>query len=219
MPIPPCLSYVEAAALPEAALTSWTNLVIEGHLEDGKSVLITGAASGIGTFAVQLAHGLGAEVVVAGRSLERLERLRPLGAQHCVVLAEGMPDAVRMATEQRGADLAMDLVGGRWLPTTLASLADRGRLVLVGLMDGGKVEIDLADVLRRRLTIRGSVLRGRTRTEKRELVTGFRAFADERLADGSLKPVVDHVAPFERIVDAYGHMAEGGQFGKIVIEI
>lgn len=219
MPIPPRLSYAEAAALPEAALTAWTNLVVEGRLEDGKSVLITGATSGIGTFAVQLAHRLGAEVVVAGRSLERLERLRALGAGHCVVLAEGMPDAVRNATEGRGADLAMDLVGGRWLPSTLASLADRGRLILVGLMAGSSVELDLGEVLRRRLTVRGSVLRGRTRSEKRELVAGFRDFADARLADGSLVPVVDHVAPFDRIADAYQHMAQGGQLGKIVIEL
>ncbi len=218
MPIPPQLSYTDGAALPEAALTAWTNLVVEGHLENGKSVLITGATSGIGTFAVQLARCCGAEVVAAGRSLERLDLLRTLGATHCVVLADGMPEAVRNATEGRGADVAMDLVGGRWLPATLASLADGGRLILVGLMAGRRAELDLGEVLRRRLTLRGSVLRSRSRHEKRELVAGFRAFADERLADGSLMPVVDHVAPFDRIAAAYQHMADGSQLGKIVIE-
>jgi len=219
MPIPPNLSFEEAAALPEAALTSWTNLVAEGGLEDSKSVLITGAASGVGTFAVQLAQALGAEVVVAGRSLERLERLRALGAGHCVLLADGMPEAVRAATRGWGADLALDLVGGHWLEPTLASLADRGCLVLVGFTDGARAEIDLAEILRRRLSIRGSVLRSRSRAEKRELVSAFRAFADERIADGSLMPVIDHVAPFDCIADAYTRMAEGGRFGKIVIHV
>lgn len=219
MPVPADLSFEQAAALPEAALTAWTNLVTEGRIEAGESVLITGAASGVGTFTVQLARALGAEVIVCGRSLERLERLRPLGASRCIVLADGMADAVRAALGGRGADLAIDLVGGRWLEPVLASLANRGRLVLVGVLAGRRAEIDLGEVLRRRLSIKGSVLRGRSRKEKRELVTAFRAFAAEPLARGELQPVIDHVAAFEQIADAYEAMASGGHFGKIVLRL
>ena len=219
MPIPPTWSFEQAAAVPEVALTAWTNLVHEGRLVDGESVLITAATSGVGTFASQLARSLGAQVIACGRSLERLERLRDFGASHCVVLAEGLADSVRAITGGRGADLVIDLVGGCWLNEALASLANGGRLVLVGILGGHRAEIDLGAILRRRLVVRGSVLRARSRKEKRDLVAAFRAFATEPLTRGDLVPVVDHVAPFERIAEAYSGMARGGHLGKIVLRL
>lgn len=216
MPIPEGLSFEDAAALPEVAITAWTNLVVEGRLKAGESVLITGATSGVGTFATQLALALGATVIACGRSLERLERLRDLGAEHLVTLEDGMERSVRDATGGRGVDLVLDLVGGTWMRAFLASLAPRGRLVLVGVLAGRRVELDLFDVLRRRLSIKGSVLRSRSRDEKRDLVAGFWDFASDRLDNGTLRPVVDRVVPFADIADAYTAMAEGGHLGKIV---
>lgn len=219
MPVPEGLGFTDAAALPEVALTSWTNLVHEGGLGEGGSVLVTAAASGVGTFAVQLGRELGARVLVAGRKLERLEPLKELGAETCFELGDDLPRAVREATGGEGVDLVMDLAGGSGVGRLLKALKDRGRLVLVGILAGPRAEIDLAEVLRRRLALVGSVLRARSRTEKARLVADFHAFAADRLADGRLRPVVDRVVPFSGAADAYAEMERGGLWGKIVLEM
>jgi NADPH2:quinone reductase len=217
MPIPEGLSFVEAAAVPESGLTAWTNLVAEGGLAAGEAVLITGATGGVGSFAVQLAAALGGRVIAAGRDRGRLAPLADLGAEALVTLDDDLPEAVRRATGGRGADLALDFVGGEHLPRLLAALAPQGRLILVGLLAGARAEIDLARVLRRHLRIVGSTLRPRPREEKASLVAAFAAFALPRLADGRLRPLVDRVFPFEEAAAAYRRMTEGGGLGKVVL--
>lgn len=219
MPIPDGLSFVEAAALPEAGLTAWTNLVAEGGLVAGETVVVTGANGGVGTFAVQLARELGARVLAAGRDPDRLEPLRALGAAELLTLGPDLAQRVAALTGGRGADLVLDLVGGEHLPALLAALAPRGRLVLVGLMAGARAELDLGAILRRRLRLIGSVLRARSREEKARLVAAFAAFALPRLADGRLRPIVDRTFPFARIADAFAAFARGGVAGKIVVEM
>ncbi|MDX1631248.1 MAG: NAD(P)H-quinone oxidoreductase [Thermoanaerobaculia bacterium] len=219
MPLPENLSFVEGAAVPEVGLTAWTNLVHEGRMDSGETVLITAAASGVGTFAVQLAFELGARVFVAGRKRERLERLRRLGADVCLDLGKSLPAAVREANGGEGVDLALDLVGGPGFVRTLAALRDRGRVVLVGLLDGSRAEVDLADVLRRRLRIRGSVLRSRSREEKARLVEAFRKVALPRLADARLRPIVDRMLPFEELPEAYRVLKEEEVLGKVVVKM
>lgn len=217
MPIPEDLSFVEAAAVPEAGLTAWTHMVAEGGLAAGETVLVTGATGGVGSFSVQLAAALGATVLAAGRDRRRLEPLRDLGADHLVVLDDDLPGAVRQATGGRGADLALDLVGGEHLPRVLASLAPGGRLVLIGLLAGARAEIDLARVLRHHLRLIGSTLRPRSREEKAKLVAAFAGFALPRLADGRLRPLVDRVFPFGEAADAYEALTDGGGVGKVVL--
>ncbi len=220
MRIPAGLGFEEAAALPEVAISSWTNLAHEGGLREGQSVLITAAASGVGIFAVQLARELGAaQVLVAGRRLERLEKLRELGADTCLELDGWFPNAVRDATDGQGVDLIVDLAGGSGVGTHLKALKEGGRLVLVGVLAGARAEIDLADVLKRRLQIVGSVLRARTRAEKAGLVADFLAFASRRLEDGRLRPIVHKIYPFREIAEAYAQMEEGGVFGKLVLSV
>jgi putative PIG3 family NAD(P)H quinone oxidoreductase len=217
--IPANLGFREAAALPEAAITAWTNLVAEGKLRAGEWVLISGATSGVGTFAVQLARELGARPIAAGRDPERLALLAGLGAEALVALDETLPDAVRAVTGGAGARLALDLIGGRWLPPLLAALAPGGRCILVGLVAGRRAELDLGLLLQRRLELRGSVLRPRPRAEKAELVAAFSAFAAGRLADGRLRPVIAGTYPFERIAAAYEDLAAGGRVGKLVLDV
>ncbi|MDA8017803.1 MAG: zinc-binding dehydrogenase [Thermoanaerobaculia bacterium] len=219
MPIPGGLSFEEAAALPEAALTAWTNLVREGELAGGETALVVAAASGVGTFAVQLARELGARVIVAGRDRERLERLKALGADACVVLGEDFVHEVRAIGSGRGVDLIMDLAGGADLGQRMGALKHGGRCVLVGVLAGMQTDVDLADMLRRRLRLIGSVLRARSRLEKAELVADFSAFAAHRLEDRRLKPVIDRILPFEEIADAYRQLREGGVWGKIVLRV
>lgn len=219
LPLAEGLSFAQGAAVPEAAMTAWTNLVEEGGLEAGETVLINGANGGVGSFAVQLARELGGRVLAAGRSRERLEPLRELGIEELLIDGPGLAEAVRERTGGRGADLALDLVGGEQLGERLAALRDRGRLVLVGVLAGSRAEVDLAEVLRRRLRIRGSVLRARSREEKAELVGAFRAFADERLADGRLRPLVARSFPFEEVAAAYRAVVEGGTVGKVIVRM
>jgi putative PIG3 family NAD(P)H quinone oxidoreductase len=217
--LPDNLSTIEGGALPEAGLTAWTNLVFEGGLVAGETVLVTGASGGVGSFAVQLARELGGRVIAAARDRGRLERLRELGIEELVADEEGLAARVRQLSGGRGVDLVLDLVGGDRLAEHLAALKTGGRLVLVGLLAGGKAEIDLGAVLRRRLRIIGSVLRSRSRDEKARLVAGFGAFAVPRLRAGRLRPVVGRVLPLEEAAAAYAAMAEGGGFGKIVIQM
>jgi putative PIG3 family NAD(P)H quinone oxidoreductase len=223
MPLPENLSFAEGAALPEACLTAWTNLVAEGGLEAGETVLVTGANGGVGTMAVQVGRELGARVLAAGRSRERLEPLRALGADALVLDEPGLARAVRERTGRpdggAGADLVFDLTSGALLAEHLAALRDRGRLVLVGLMAGSRAELDLAEVLRRRLTIRGSVLRSRSREEKAALVAAFAAFGLPRIADGRIRSVVDRVFPFAEIAEAYHALEQGGVAGKVVVRM
>jgi len=219
MPIPDRLSFVEAAAIPEAGLTAWTNLVVEGGLEAGESVLVTGATGGMGTMFVQLAKELGARVIAAARSRERLDGLRALGADEVALLDDELPARVRAATGGRGADLVIELAGGAGINRRLAALAVRGRLVLVGLLAGRRAELDLDVVLARRLRLQGSVLRARSRAEKSALVAAFAAFALPRFASGRLRPVIDRALPFERAPEAYAALARGGVGGKIVLEL
>nr|MDP9122735.1 zinc-binding dehydrogenase [Acidobacteriota bacterium] len=219
MALPEGLSFVSGAALPEAGLTGWTNLVVEGGLKAGETVLVTGATGGMGSFAVQLARELGARVIAAARNQERLSRLRDFGIEDLVLEGEGLADEVRQKTGGRGVDLVFDLTSSQHLGQHLAALRDGGRLVVVGLAGPPKVEVDLGAFLRRRLGLIGSVLRARSRAEKAQLVEGFAGFALPRLADGRLLPVVERVVPFEQAVQAYGLLAAGGAFGKIVLEM
>ena len=217
MPVPDNLSLSEGAAIPEAGLTSWTNLVAEGGLEAGEAVLVTGATGGMGSFAAQLARELGARVLAAGRSRERLDMLRGLGIEEVCLEGANLARQVRDATGGRGVDLVIDFTGGPDFGSHLGALADRGRLVLVGLVSGRKAELELGPIMSRRLRIVGSVLRARPREEKAGLVADFAAFALPRLRDGRLRPVVDRTLPLERADEAYKALERGGVFGKIIL--
>lgn len=214
---PRTLSAAEAAGIPEAAVTAWTNLVVEGGLVAGETVLITGATSGVGSFAVQLARELGAEVLAAGRSAERLQALSSFGITGHVILDGDFVDNVHDQTDGRGVNLVLDLVGGEWTAHSLSVLAPRGRLVLVGLTAGSRAQVDLAVVLRRRLRLTGSVLRSRPREEKSTLVRAFFGFAEARLENGALRPIVHRTWPLSEAGDAYAALAGGGFTGKLVL--
>jgi putative PIG3 family NAD(P)H quinone oxidoreductase len=217
MPLPDNLSFIEGAAIPEAALTGWVNLVVEGGLQAGETVLVTGATGGMGSFAAQLARELGARVLAAGRSRERLEMLRGFGIDEVCLEGANLAAQVREATHGRGVDLVLDFTAGPEINGHLAALAMRGRLVVVGTVGSRKGEVDFGLVMGRRLRVIGSVLRARPRDEKARLTADFTAFALPRLRDGRLRPVVDRVVPLERAAEAYQALGRGGAFGKIIL--
>jgi putative PIG3 family NAD(P)H quinone oxidoreductase len=220
MPVPENLTLLEAAAIPEAALTAWTNLVVEGKLHPGETVVVTGATGGMGSFAAQLARELGGRVVAVGRDPERLARLRALELGiETVSIDDQLAAAVRELSGGQGADLVLDFVAGPRFAERVNLLRRRGRLVLVGVTAGPRVQLDLSVVLSRRLRLVGSTLRPRSREEKSQLVAGFAEFSLPRLADGRLRPVVDRVLPFAQVAEGYAALAAGGVLGKIVLEM
>jgi NADPH2:quinone reductase len=215
-------SWSTAAAVPESGVTAWTNLVEEGGLVSGQTVVVTGATGGVGSFTIQLASRLGARVIaVSRRPLEVAQALKELGADE-VVGGESWERLAVEATGGRGADLLLDLVGGEEFGRGLKSLRAGGRAVLLGLLAGATTQLDLAWVLRRRLRIVGSVLRPRSRDEKGKLVAAFASFAIPLLASGRLTPRIASEFPFERIADAYlalpGILGKG-EIGKVVVTV
>lgn len=217
MALPEELDFVAGGAIPEAGLTAWVNLVAEGGLQAGETVLVSGATGGMGTFFVQLAHALGARVFATGRDAGRLERLRALGAEEVWREDEDLAARCREATAGKGVDLVTDLVGGEGFGRRLSVLRPQGRMVLIGLTAGRKTELDLSPVLSRRLRIAGSTLRPRSREEKARLTRDFAAFALPRLRSGELRAVVERTYPFQEAAEAYAALRQSGLFGKLVL--
>jgi putative PIG3 family NAD(P)H quinone oxidoreductase len=211
------LSFAQGAAIPEAGLTAWTNLVVEGNLQSGQSVLVTGASGGIGSFAVQLARELGANVIAAARDRVRLERLADYGIRHVVTDDEGLVAEVGALTGGKGVDLVLDLVSGAGIAHHLDALRRGGRLVLLGVLGGSRAEVELGAFLSRRLRMVGSTLRPRPRSEKAVLVREFAAFSTSRLASGALRPIVDRVVALDDVGEGYRALADDSPFGKIVV--
>jgi len=219
------LGFVEAAAIPEAALTAYDAMVLQAGLAAGETVLVHAAGSGVGTAAVQIARAIGARAIGTARSQEKLARAEALGLSAGVVPQAGddgsprFAERVRELTGGRGVDVVLDLVGGAYVPESMAALADRGRLILVGLMAGARADVDLGALLRRRLRLFGTVLRSRPLEEKIAAAQVLARNLRPLVEDGKLTPIVDRVLPLERADEAHQHMAANASFGKIVLTI
>ena len=220
--IPDALDFTQAAAVPEAFVTAYAAMVVQGGLTAGELVLVHAVGSGVGTAAVQNARAIGARSIGTARGESKLARARELGMNAGVVPGQGSDGPefaarVRELAGPRGVDLVLELVGGTYVPESLASLSDKGRLVLVGLLAGTRAEVDLGVVLRRRLHVFGTVLRARPLEEKILAAQ----LLDRRLAplfaSGALKPVIDRVLPLEKAAEAHASLAENEGFGKLVL--
>jgi putative PIG3 family NAD(P)H quinone oxidoreductase len=219
MPIPANLSYEEAAAIPEAFLTAWLNLITLGALQPGHVVVIHAAGSGVGSAALQLCRGV-ASVILATASQAKHEACRALGATHVLARHEvpsRLGEAVRAASGGRGADIIFDLVGGAYLEANIAALGLHGRLCCISTISGAKATLDLGALLRQRLTVLGSTLRSRRPEQKAKLVADFRARALPRFERGELKPVVAKRYPLEEAARAHEDLASDWVVGKIVL--
>jgi NADPH:quinone reductase-like Zn-dependent oxidoreductase len=220
MQVPARLSLEEAAAVPEVFLTAFLNLFELGALPDGGAALIHGGGSGVGTASIQLAKAAGAQVLVTAGSAEKCARCVELGADVAIDYRnEEFPARVREATAGRGVDVVLDSIGAPYLAGNLASLALNGRLVLIGLMGGAKVEVNLAMLLAKRIQVIGSTLRTRSVAEKAALVASFERRFGADLASGRVRPIVDRVVPLEQIADAHRAMKASEHFGKIVLRV
>ena len=216
--IPQNLGFEEAAAIPEAFLTSYDALFRQLDVKVGERVLIHAVGSGVGTAALQLARAAGAEVLGTSRSPAKLERARELGLETGIDTSkEDLAEAVNQATYGSGVHALLDLVGGKLLEASLRVLALRGRAVVVGTTAGTKAEIDLGLLLRRRIHIFGTVLRSRPLEEKIALAREFSGAVLPLVSSARIRPVVDTVYPFADIRKAHERMEANDTFGKIVL--
>lgn len=219
LPIPDALDFVQGAAVPEAFLTASEALFSLGRVMPGDWVLIHAAASGVGSAAVQLARLAGARVL-ATTSAGKVEAVRALEPDR--VVARDHEDFASVAlelTDGRGVDVIVDLVGAAYFAKHAACLAVLGRHVVVGLVGGAKVELDLGRVLARRWSILGLVMRTRPVSDKIGVVERFRRQSLHRLADGTLKPLVDSVFALRDVAAAHARMEANQNVGKIVLEL
>jgi putative PIG3 family NAD(P)H quinone oxidoreductase len=219
MKIPAALSFEEAAGIPEVFLTVFLNFFMLAGIKRGESALVHGGGSGIGTASILLLKEAGVRVIVTAGSDEKCDQCRKLGADVAINYKRGpFATEVKTATEGRGVDAILDSIGGAYLAGNIESLAQGGRLVLIGLMQGTCAELDLAAVLRRHLKIFGSTLRNRSFAEKAQIVAAFLEQFGAALEAGKLRPPIYKVIPAADAPTAHRMMQSSEHFGKIILK-
>ena len=217
LPIPAGMSLREAACLPETCFTVWSNIVMRGRLKAGERFLVHGGTSGIGTTAIQIAHALGARVFSTAGSDAKCKVCTDLGAEQAVNYKDA--DYVTMMEAVGGADLILDMVGGKYLPRNIRSLADDGRLVQIAFLTGAKLELNFAEVMMRRLTITGSTLRPQSDLAKARIAAQVELHVWPMIARGVFKPVIDSEYPLDQAPAAHWRIETPGHIGKIVLKV
>ncbi len=220
LPVPDGLDMTAAAALPETFFTVWTNVFQRGRLAEGESLLVHGGSSGIGTTAIQLARAFGARVFATAGSPEKCAACERLGAERAIdYREEDFVEVVKAATDGRGVDVILDMVGGDYVVRNLKALAVEGRLVYIAFLKGSKVELNLMPLMLRRLTITGSTLRPRSVAEKGAIAAELREKVWPLIARGEVRPVIHATFPLARAADAHALMESSAHIGKIVLEV
>jgi putative PIG3 family NAD(P)H quinone oxidoreductase len=218
LPIPRGMSATQAAAIPETFFTVWTNVFDRGRLSAGESLLVHGGSGGIGTTAIQLGRAFGASVFATAGSAKKCAACEQLGAARAINYRDDDFVAVtRAATDGRGIDVILDMVGGDYFPRNIDALATGGRLVQIATLGGPRSQIFLPAVMQRRLTITGSTLRPRSVAEKGAIAKVLREQVWPLLDDGRVRPVVYQTFPLRAAADAHRLMDSGEHIGKIVL--
>jgi putative PIG3 family NAD(P)H quinone oxidoreductase len=216
LPIPAGVGLVDAAALPEVALTVWTNVFERGGLMPGETLLVHGGSSGIGTMAIQLGSALGATVFVTAGSTEKCDACVELGAARAFNYKEvDFVEAIRSVTG--GVDVVLDMVGGPYLDSNLGLLNLDGRLVIIALMGGARAEINLATLMRRRLIVTGTTLRARTIEQKGAVVDAVHARVWPLIESGRVRPVIYRRLPWSEAAEAHRVMEASTHIGKLLL--
>jgi putative PIG3 family NAD(P)H quinone oxidoreductase len=223
LPVPDGVDLVDAAGLPEVACTIWSNLVMTAGLHAGQTVLLHGGSSGIGTMGIQVATALGARVAVTASSAAKLEACADLGAEVLINYAEqDFVEQIKAATDGRGADIILDLIGAKYLQRNVSALADGGRLVIIGMQGGRTAELDIAALMSRRAGVIGTQLRSRPATgpgSKAEVVAAVRSGLWPLISSGQVRPVIGARLGMESAADAHRQLQDGGLIGKVVLRV
>lgn len=218
LPVPESLSFAEAASLPETFFTVWSNVFDRGRLQPNETLLVHGGSSGIGVTAIQMATALGSKVYVTAGSDEKCRFCEDLGAAKAINYKhENFSEEIAKLTDSKGVDVILDMIGGDYTAPNIKSLADDGRLVLINTMKGKNVEIDLAEVMRKRIYITGSMLRSRDVAFKSAIAQNLEKHIWPLLASGKIKPVIFKIFPAAEAADAHRLMESSEHMGKIVL--
>jgi putative PIG3 family NAD(P)H quinone oxidoreductase len=219
LPVPKNFSMVEAAAVPETFFTVWTNVFDRARLKSGEAFLVHGGTSGIGTTAIQLAHAFGARVFATAGSDEKCRTCETLGAERAFHYKnEDFVEGIKAATGGIGVDLILDMVGGDYVARNIAAAAVEGRIVSIAFLRGAKVEVNLASIMTKRLTLTGSTLRPRPVADKGAIAAELRTHVLPLLDSGRIKPVIDATFPLAQAGKAH-HRIEVDHIGKIVLTV
>ncbi len=220
LPLPQGFSPTQAAALPESFFTVWSNVFQRGQLLAGEFLLIHGGSSGIGTAAIQLAKALGSMVLVTAGSEQKCSRCLELGADAAIdYRQQDFVAAVELLTAGRGVDVILDMIGGDYLPRNLKALASEGRLLQIAIQHGAKSEVNLWQIMQKRLTITGSTLRARDDAFKAAIAEQLLTTVWPLLEAGRISPVIDSVFALQDAEQAHTRLASGQHIGKIILEL
>ena len=220
LPVPEGLSALEAATLPETYFTVWSNVFQRARLSDGESLLVQGGSSGIGVTAIQLARALGHRVFATAGTDDKCRAVEKLGAERGINYRdEDFVAVIKELTNGKGVDVVLDMVAGDYVAREVDCLADDGRIVVIALLGGARADVDLGQVLRRRLTITGSTLRPRPVAFKAAITRELREQAWPLFAQGKIKPVVHAVFPLAQAAEAHALMESSTHVGKIVLQV
>ena len=217
--VPEGLPLAAAAALPETLFTVWHNVFERGFATEGETLLVHGGTSGIGTMTSMLGKLFGIKVISTCGSDEKCVAARRIGADHAInYRTHDFVEEVKAITGGRGVDLVLDMVAGDYVSRNLQCLAEDGRHVTIAVQGGVRAEINMAQVMMRRLTLTGSTLRARSDEFKALLADEIQRNAWDLVADGSLRPVMDRQFPLREAAAAHARMESGEHIGKIVLE-
>ncbi len=220
LPVPPEMPLAEAAALPETLFTVWHNLFERGMARDGEKVLVHGGTSGIGTMAIMLAKAFDMEVIATCGDAAKCEAARRIGADLAInYRSEDFVAAVAAYTGGAGVNIVLDMVSGDYVPRNLKCLAEDGRHVTIAALGGAKAELNMAQVMMRRLTLTGSTLRPRSDAFKAALADEIAVTAWPLFTTGELAPVMDLTFPLAEAAAAHARMEAGQHVGKIVLAV
>jgi putative PIG3 family NAD(P)H quinone oxidoreductase len=220
LPVPAGVGLVEAAALPEAVCTVWSNVFMIAGLRPGETFLVHGGASGIGTFAIQLAAHVGAHVACTAGSAQKLARCRDLGAEITInYRKQDFVEELTKKTDGHGADVILDIIGAKYLERNVDALATNGRLVVIGLQGGVRGELDLGKLARKRGAVIATLLRPRPVDEKAAIVASVREHVWPLIETGAVVPVIDRVLPMDAAAEAHRLVEAGEHVGKVLLQV
>ncbi len=220
LPVPKGVSLVEAASLPETFFTVYSNVFDRGGLKPGESFLVQGGSSGIGVTAIQMVAAMGNRVFATAGSDEKCAACVKLGAEKAFnYRTQDWAAELKTATAGKGVNVILDMVGGDYVPAELKSLADEGRLVMIAFLRGAKTEIDLSEIMRKRLQITGSTLRPRTVEFKGRVAASLRERVWPLIEAGKVKPVLFKTFPLAEAAEAHKLMETSLHIGKIVLTV
>jgi len=220
LPVPRGLSTVEAASLPETFFTVWSNVYDRGRLKPGETLLVQGGSSGIGVTAIQMAKAMGNRVLATAGSDEKCAACVKLGADKAInYRTQDFQAEVLAATGGKGVNVVLDMVGGDYVPKELKCLADEGRLVFIAFLRGPKTELDINELMRRRLVLTGSTLRPRPVEFKGAVARSLREHVWPLIEAGKIKPVIFKTFPLARAAEAHRLMESSQHIGKLVLTV